>query len=344
MQAKYPGPTNQITPMQFIDESKIYLKSGDGGNGAVSFRREKYIDKGGPDGGDGGRGGSIVFVSNPHINTLLHFRYKQHFKAKNGENGKGRNMTGKSSPNMILEVPVGTQIFSDSGNLLHDFTKANEEVTLLKGGNGGLGNSHFKSSVNQAPRRRTEGEKGEELWVRLKLKLISDVGLVGLPNAGKSTFISKVSAAKPKIADYPFTTLKPHLGVAYVDDEEFVLADIPGLIEGAHEGSGLGDRFLKHIERCKILIHLIDATSEDMVKDYKTIRKELESYSDLLLTKKEIICLNKCDALDEEAISIQVKKIKKITKNQVFPISAHAGTNINPVLREVLLTLRENEE
>lgn len=330
--------------MQFIDESKIYLKSGDGGNGAVSFRREKYIDRGGPDGGDGGRGGSIVFVSNPHINTLLHFRYKQHFKAQNGEGGKGRNMTGKSAPNLVLEVPVGTQIFSDSGNLLHDFTDENEEITLLKGGNGGLGNSHFKSSVNQAPRKRTDGEKGEELWVKMKLKLISDAGLVGLPNAGKSTFLSRASAAKPKIADYPFTTLKPGLGVVYIDDEEFVLADIPGLIEGAHEGQGLGDRFLKHIERCKILIHIVDATSENLSEDYKTIRKELESYSDLLLNKKEIICLNKCDALEENTIKDKVSEMKKISKNQIFTISTHAGTDMNKVFREVLKTLREEDE
>lgn len=330
--------------MQFIDESKIYIKSGDGGNGASSFRREKYIDRGGPDGGDGGRGGSIVFVSNSHINTLLHFRYKQHFKAQNGEGGKGQNRTGKSAPNLILEVPVGTQIYSDSGNLIHDFTKENEEFTLLKGGKGGLGNTHFKSSVNQAPTRRTVGAQGEELWLRIKLKLISDAGLVGLPNAGKSTFLSRASAATPKIADYPFTTLKPGLGVVYIDEEEFVLADIPGLIEGASEGQGLGDRFLKHIERCKILIHIIDVTSENLASDYKTIRKELESYSDLLLNKKEIICLNKCDTLDEKTIKDKIKEIKKISKNKIFTISANAGTNMKQVFREILQTLHGEDE
>jgi len=329
--------------MQFIDESKIYLRSGNGGNGAVSFRREKFIERGGPDGGDGGRGGSVIFVSNPHINTLLHFRYKQHFKAQNGEHGKGRNQTGKSAGNLFLEVPVGTQIFSECGNLLHDFTEENEEFIILKGGGGGLGNSHFKSSVNQAPRRRTDGEKGEELWVRLKLKLISDAGLVGLPNAGKSTFLSRASAAKPKIAAYPFTTLKPSLGVVYIDDEEFVLADIPGLIEGAHNGTGLGDRFLKHIERCKILIHLIDATSENIEEDYKTIRQELESYSDLLSHKKEIICLNKCDALDPASIQNKTKEISAISDNQVFAISANAGTNMNQVFREILKSINEDE-
>lgn len=329
--------------MQFIDESKIYIKSGDGGNGAVSFRREKYIDRGGPDGGDGGKGGSIIFISNSHINTLLHFRYKQHFKAQNGQNGMGRNCTGKSASHTFLEVPVGTQIFSDSGNLIHDFIEDQEEFVILKGGVGGLGNTHFKSSVNQAPMRRTEGEKGEELWVSLKLKLISDAGLIGLPNAGKSTFLSRVSAAKPKIADYPFTTIKPGLGVVYIDEEEFVLADIPGLIKGAHVGSGLGDRFLKHIERCKILVHLIDITSEDIMNDYKVIREELESYSDLLLNKKEIICLNKCDNLDEETIKMQMAELKQATSIEVFPISAHAGHNVNRVLREVLRTINEDE-
>jgi len=329
--------------MQFIDEVRIYLKSGDGGNGAVSFRREKYIDMGGPDGGDGGRGGSIIFISNSHINTLLHFRYRQHFKATNGENGKGSNCTGKSSEDTILEVPIGTQILSDTGNLLHDFTKDGEEFVLLKGGNGGLGNAHFKSSVTQAPRRRTDGIKGEELWVWLKLKLISDAGLIGLPNAGKSTFLSRCSSAKPKIADYPFTTLSPGLGVVYVDDEEFVLADIPGLIEGAHMGHGLGDRFLKHIERCRILIHLVDAMQDDISKDYLTIREELEAYSDLLLHKKEIICLNKCDSLDEKTIKKKLNEIKKVTKNKAFTISSYTGDGLKEVLRYVLEIIKAEE-
>jgi GTP-binding protein len=329
--------------MQFIDEVKIYLKSGDGGNGAVSFRREKYEDKGGPDGGDGGRGGSIIFISNSHINTLLHFRYRQHFKAEHGENGRGSNCTGKSAENLILEVPVGTQILSETGNLLYDFTKDEEEFVILKGGNGGLGNTHFKSSVNQAPTRRLNGIKGEELQIWLKLKLISDAGLIGLPNAGKSTFLSRSSAAKPKIADYPFTTLSPGLGVVYVDDEEFVLADIPGLIEGAHLGHGLGDRFLKHIERCRILIHLIDGTAENIALDYKTIRGELEAYSEVLANKKEIVCLNKCDSIDEADIKKKLSALKKVTKNKIFTTSTYTGDGMKEVLRYVLGMIKEEE-
>ncbi|MGV2432478.1 MAG UNVERIFIED_CONTAM: GTPase ObgE [Rickettsiaceae bacterium] len=329
--------------MQFIDEAKIYLKSGDGGNGAVSFRREKYIDMGGPDGGDGGRGGSVIFIANSHINTLLHFRYSQHFKAQSGESGKGANRSGKSADDLFLEVPVGTQIFSESGNLLYDFTKDGEEFVILKGGKGGLGNAHFKSSINQAPTRRTSGEPGEELAIWLKLKLISDAGLIGLPNAGKSTFLSRVTSAKPKIADYPFTTLSPGLGVVYVDEEEFVLADLPGLIEGAHEGVGLGDRFLKHIERCRILIHLIDATGEEIAKDYITIRGELEAYSELLEDKLEIICLNKCDMLDEETLKAKLKELQKITKNKIFQISAYTNSGLKEVCKYTLQCIKDSE-
>ncbi|MEY3197319.1 MAG: hypothetical protein RLZZ59_690 [Pseudomonadota bacterium] len=321
--------------MQFIDEVKIYLRSGNGGNGAVSFRREKYIERGGPDGGDGGRGGSVIFVTNPHINTLLHFRYSQHFKADHGENGKGSNMTGRSAEDIVLEVPVGTQIFSEGGNMLYDLSKPEEKFKILQGGKGGLGNTHFKSSVNQAPYHRTSGEAGEEMWIYLKLKLISDAGLIGLPNAGKSTFLARTTSAHPKIADYPFTTLSPGLGVAYVDDTEFVLADIPGLIEGAHEGHGLGDRFLKHIERCRILVHLVDIFGEDVANDYLTIRKELEAYSPDLAKKKEIVCLNKCDSADEVSIAEKLAELKKVTKNRIFTISAHSGEGVISVLREI---------
>jgi GTPase len=330
--------------MQFIDEVKIYLRSGDGGNGAVSFRREKYIERGGPDGGDGGRGGSIIFITNPHINTLLNFRYSQHFKAGSGENGKGSNMTGKSAEDVILEVPLGTQIFSEGGNMLYDLSNANQEFKILQGGKGGLGNTHFKSSINQAPYHRTSGESGEEMWIHLKLKLISDAGLIGLPNAGKSTFLARTTAAHPKIADYPFTTLSPGLGVAQVDDNEFVLADIPGLIEGASEGHGLGDRFLKHIERCRILIHLVDIFGENIAKDYTTIRKELEAYSPTLSQKTEIVCLNKCDGADDVSINEKLSELKSVTHSPIFLISAHTGKGVTDVLRQIVRTITEKDE
>lgn len=323
--------------MNFIDEATIYIKGGNGGNGAVSFHREKFIDRGGPDGGDGGRGGSVIFRSSNHLNTLVSFRYKQHFSASNGENGKGSNKSGKSGKSLLLEVPVGTQIFSEDSNiLLYDFTKNEQSFEIIKGGNGGLGNSHFKSSINQAPRRRTEGEIAEEMWINLRLKLLSDVGLIGLPNAGKSTFLSVASNAKPKIADYPFTTLIPNLGVVYIDEEEFVLADIPGLIEGAHLGHGLGDKFLKHIERCNVLIHLIDATNIDVVQNYKTVRGELEAYSELIKDKVEIICLNKCDILTDEEISTKIKDLQKITNKEIFPISTYTKNGITKILKLAL--------
>lgn len=331
--------------MQFIDEAKIYLKAGNGGHGCVSFRREKYIDRGGPDGGDGGAGGSVIFESNGHINTLLDYRYKRHFKAQNGEQGKGRNRTGKSMPDMILQVPVGTQICSEDGLLvLFDFTEEGQRYEVLTGGKGGLGNTHFKSSVNQAPRRRTEGEEGEEMEVLLQLKLLSDAGLVGLPNAGKSTFLSRTTAAKPKIADYEFTTLKPGLGVVYVDEEEFVLADIPGLIKGAHEGHGLGDKFLKHIERCGVLLHLIDGMTEDVVDSYITIREELESYSPLLKEKKELVCLNKTDSLTKEEVEEKVAALRKATGTTVYAISGYTGDAVEPVLKECLRSIKESRE
>ncbi len=327
--------------MQFIDESKIYIKAGDGGNGAVSFRREKFIDRGGPDGGDGGDGGSIIFQSNSHLNTLLDFRYIRHFKAENGVSGKGRNMTGKSRPPLVLKVPLGTQIFSEDGNLLiHDFTEDNQQFEIIPGGKGGLGNNHFKSSTNKSPRKRTEGELGGEMDVYLKLKLLSDAGLVGLPNVGKSTFLSRTTAAKPKIADYHFTTLKPGLGVVYINDEEFVLADIPGLIEGANTGSGLGDKFLKHIERCGVLIHVIDASSSHVDKDYLTIRNELESYSPLLKDKTEILCINKIDSIGEKEIAKKIKLLEKVTHKKIYPISGYANIGLEAVLKQALWEIK----
>jgi GTPase len=331
--------------MQFIDEARIYIKAGDGGNGAVSFRREKYIDRGGPDGGNGGNGGSIIFKGNSHLNTLLQFRYNRHFKADNGEGGKGSNRTGKSRDPLILHVPVGTQIFSEDGQLLiYDFTKDGDEFEIIKGGKGGLGNSHFKSSVNQAPRRRIDGEIGAEMDVYLKLKLLSDAGLVGLPNVGKSTFLSKTTAATPKIANYHFTTLKPGLGVVYVNEEEFVLADIPGLIKNAHLGSGLGDKFLKHIERCGVLIHIVDAASEDVEKDYITIRNELESYSPLLKDKTEILCLNKIDSITTEEQNEKMAILEKVSGKKIYAISGYSKIGLDIVLKKALTAIKEFKE
>lgn len=323
--------------MKFIDEARIYIKSGSGGKGCVSFHREKYVPDGGPDGGDGGSGGDIIFKTNPNVNTLVNYRYNQHYKAKDGANGKGRNCTGKSSPNLILEVPLGTQILSEDKNiLLYDFTQEDEEFTLLKGGKGGLGNARFKSSINQAPTKTLDPELGEELNIWLHLKLLSDVGIIGLPNAGKSTFLSRVSRAKPKIANYPFTTLTPNLGVVYVDGEEFVMADIPGLIEGASCGHGLGDKFLKHIERCHALLHIIDITSEDISKDYKTIRNELEQYSPALKDKTEIIALSKTDLLSDEECQAKVKDFKQIAnKSDIFLASIADSVNLKSLLREL---------
>lgn len=331
--------------MQFIDETKIYLQSGKGGNGCSSFRREKFVARGGPDGGDGGRGGSVIIRTNPHMNTLANFRFKQHFKAKNGQDGMGRNMNGKAADDLYIEVPLGTQILDETSSLLlFDFDNEDKEFTILDGGKGGLGNTHFKSSTNQAPTKATKGESGSEMNVWLKLKLLSDVGLVGLPNAGKSTFISKVTSAKPKIADYPFTTLKPGLGVARIHNEEFVIADIPGLIEGASSGIGLGDKFLKHIERCRVLIHLIDITSDDVVADYKTIKNELESYSEILQEKKEIICLNKTDLVDDEERDEKLATLKKAIKDDVYHISAGAVQGLNDILSKTLELIKTEEE
>lgn len=331
--------------MQFIDEAKIYVKAGDGGHGAVSFRREKYIDRGGPDGGDGGRGGSIIFRSNAHLNTLMQFRFKRHFKAENGESGKGYNRTGKSRAALVLEVPIGTQIFTECGKLLiYDFVEDKDEFELLAGGRGGLGNSHFKSSTNQAPRKRTEGELGGEMDIFLKMKLLSDAGLIGLPNVGKSTFLSVASAAKPKIADYHFTTLKPSLGVVYINEEEFVLADIPGLIKGAHQGTGLGDRFLKHIERCGVLVHIIDSSHQDILTEYRTIRGELSLYSDLLEQKKELICLNKIDLISQEELEAKKKLLSEATGREIFAISGYTRHGLEAVLKKILHLVKDSQQ
>ena len=320
--------------MQFLDEVKIYVKSGDGGPGCVSFRREKNIPFGGPDGGDGGRGGDVVIECASGLNTLIDYRYQQHFKARNGEHGKGRNKHGESRPDIILKVPAGTQIFDEDGvTLLADMTEEGQTVKFLRGGNGGVGNAHYKSSTNQAPRQHTPGWPGEERWIWMRLKLISDAGLVGLPNAGKSTFLSKVSAAKPKIADYPFTTLKPQLGVVNVDDFEFVAADIPGLIEGAHMGIGLGDKFLKHVERCGVILHLVDGTQDDVAEAYRVIRGELGEYSEILSEKREILALNKCDALTEEVIEEKLQELQDVSGKEVFRLSNMSGEGKMEILR-----------
>src|SRR5450432_2560501 len=298
--------------MKFLDEATVYIRSGDGGDGCVAFRREKYIEFGGPSGGNGGRGGDVVIEVVDGLNTLIDYRYQQHFKAQKGTNGMGKDRHGANGKPITLKVPVGTQIFDeDRETLIHDFTKLGETFVLAEGGNGGFGNAHFKSATNRAPRNANPGLPGEERWIWLRLKLIADAGLVGLPNAGKSTMLAAVSRARPKIADYPFTTLHPQLGVVHVDEAEFVLADIPGLIEGAHEGAGLGDRFLGHVERCRVLLHLVDGTAEDVPGAYRTIRAELAAYSPVLATKPEIVVLNKCDALDKAATAQKRKALAK---------------------------------
>jgi len=303
------------------------------------------VPLGGPDGGDGGRGGSVIVEGVANLNTLIDFRYKQHFKAKNGQHGMGRNRTGESADDLIIPVPIGTQIFMEDGEtLLADITEAGQRIILAKGGDGGQGNVHFKSGANRAPRRKTPGWPGEEMWVWLRLKLLSDAGLVGLPNAGKSTFLAAVSRAKPKIADYPFTTLKPQLGVVYIDETEFVLADIPGLIEGAHEGHGLGHRFLKHVERCGVILHLVDVTLEDVVDAYKTIRTELGEYSEILAEKREILALSKCDAMDAKEITKIRKKLEKAAKKPVMLVSAATGKGVKEVLRELNIEIKKFRE
>lgn len=321
--------------MKFLDEAKIYLKAGDGGNGSASFRHEKFIEFGGPDGGNGGKGGDIIFEAIPNLNTLIDFRYQQHFKAERGQNGAGRSCTGASADDLIIKVPTGTQIVAEDGvTILADLEHDGDKFIAAHGGQGGRGNESFKSSTNQAPRRADPGEPGEELWVWLRLKLIADVGLIGLPNAGKSTFLAAVSRARPKIADYPFTTLYPNLGVVHVDDKELVVADIPGLIEGASEGAGLGTRFLKHVERCSVLLHLVDGTAENVADAYLTIRQELKNYSTVLFQKPEIVALNKIDALTPELIEQKVSELKKASKKGVYAISGISKQGLAAMLRE----------
>ncbi len=308
--------------MKFLDQVKIYVKAGDGGDGSPSFRREKFIEYGGPDGGDGGDGGSIILKSERNLNTLIDFRYQQHHKAKRGENGMGQNKTGKSGKNLILNVPLGTQVFEeDNKTLIYDFTKPGENFVAAAGGKGGLGNTRFKSSTNRAPRKFTKGNLGEEFIIWLQLKTIADIGIIGLPNAGKSSLLASITNATPKIANYQFTTLNPNLGVAKYDDKEITLADIPGLIEGAHEGTGLGIKFLKHIERCETLLHLIDITNKDLEKAYKQVKNELRKYSPKLLKKKEIIVLNKIDLIDNDQIKEIVSKFSKKINKEILTLS-----------------------
>ena len=323
-----------VKAMKFLDEAKVYIASGAGGDGCVSFRREKFIEFGGPNGGDGGRGGDVVVEAVTGLNTLIDYRYQQHFKAQRGGNGMGKDRAGANGKDVVLKVPIGTQVYEEDGEtLLADLTQVGERVMISKGGNGGFGNAHFKSSTNRAPRRANPGQPGEERTVRLRLKLIADAGLIGLPNAGKSTFLAAVSAAKPKIADYPFTTLHPQLGVVRVDEREFVLADLPGLIEGAHEGTGLGDRFLGHTERCRVLLHLVDGTSDDAGAAYKVVRGELEAYGQGLIDKPEIVALSKADAMSLEAVKLQSAKLKKASRKTPLILSSASGQGVTEVLR-----------
>lgn len=323
--------------MKFLDQAKVFVRSGNGGAGAVSFLREKFVEFGGPNGGNGGRGGDVIIRCVDGLNTLIDYRFQQHFKAATGTHGMGKDRHGAKGEDTILKVPVGTQVFEEDGEtLIVDFTEVGQEITLLSGGNGGFGNAHFKTSANQAPRRANPGLLGTEKWIWLRLKLIADAGLVGLPNAGKSTFLAAVSAAKPKIADYPFTTLHPNLGVVSIGERDLVLADIPGLIEGAHEGQGLGDRFLGHVERCAILVHLIDGTQEDVKTAYKTICGELAAYAEELAEKPEIVVLNKIDAIDPDEVKEKVKVLKRASKAEVFTCSGVTGEGVDKVLYRIV--------
>lgn len=345
MACRFPFRSNRhgdSDAMKFLDQAKVFIQSGAGGAGAVSFRREKFIEFGGPDGGDGGRGGDVWLECVDGLNTLIDYRYQQHFKARTGGHGMGANRTGAKGADVVLKVPAGTQVFDEDGEtLLADVTEVGQRVLLARGGNGGFGNAQFKSSTNRAPRHANPGLPGEERWIILRLKLIADAGLVGLPNAGKSTFLAAVTAAKPKIADYPFTTLHPGLGVVRVDSREFVLADIPGLIEGAHEGVGLGDRFLGHVERCRVLLHLVDGTQEDAGKAYRTVRAELEAYGGGLAEKPEIVALSKADALDAETRRSQIAKLKKAAGRTPLLLSAHSREGIPEALRALLKIIDE---
>src|SRR2546421_1834145 len=328
--------------MKFLDEAKVYIRSGDGGNGCVSFRREKFIEFGGPNGGDGGKGGDVIVKAVDGLNTLIDYRYQQHFRAKNGHAGMGKDRHGANGADVVMKVPAGTQIYEEDGEtLLADLTAVGQRAVLLRGGNGGFGNAHFKTSTNRAPRHANPGQPGEEGTIRLRLKLIADAGVVGLPNAGKSTFLAAVSAARPKIADYPFTTLHPQLGVVDSDGREFVLADIPGLIEGAHEGAGLGDRFLGHVERCRVLLHLVDATCEHAGKAYKTVRTELEAYQGHLAEKIEIVALSKIDAVTADELKKQKDRLKRAAKKTPLLISAATGAGVKEALRSLVEVIGE---
>jgi len=331
--------------MKFLDQVKIYMKAGDGGNGCVAFRREKNVEFGGPDGGNGGRGGNVVIKAVDNLNTLVDFRYNQHFKAERGKDGQGKNKTGGNGNDLIIVVPVGTQILlDDKQTLLVDLADLNQSMILVRGGNGGFGNTHFKSSTNQTPRNANPGYPGEEVWVWLRLKLIADIGLVGLPNAGKSTFLGAATRARPKIGEYPFTTLHPNLGVTYVDGMEYIIADIPGLIAGAHRGAGLGDRFLGHVERCGVLLHLIDGTLEDIEGAYKTVRRELQSYGAGLATKLELVALNKCDALNSDLRRQKCEVLKKVANSPVYLLSGASGEGLKSITNALASSFQKDNK
>ena len=318
--------------MKFLDQAKIYIKAGNGGSGSASFRREKFVEFGGPDGGDGGNGGSIIMEADRNLNTLIDFRYTQHFKAEHGINGAKRNRTGANGKDLVLRVPIGTQIYEEDNNtLIYDFTKNKESCIVASGGKGGLGNLRFKSSTNRAPRKKTSGKLGEEFWIWLQLKIIADIGIIGKPNAGKSSLLAALTRAKPKIANYPFTTINPNLGVAYYDGSEVTLADIPGLVEGAHKGIGLGDKFLRHIERCKVLLHLIDLEEENLVNTYRQISRELSSYSKKLNSKKELIFFNKSDLFEKNDIKKKLYEFKKKTEKKYEVISVFSKKDITKI-------------
>jgi len=323
--------------MKFLDQVKIYVKAGNGGDGSPSFRREKFIEYGGPDGGDGGSGGSVILKSEQNLNTLIDYRYQQHHKGKRGENGSGQNRTGKGGEDLILKVPLGTQVFEeDNKTLIYDFTKIGEEFIAASGGRGGLGNTRFKSSTNRAPRKYTKGTLGEEFTIWLQLKTIADIGIIGLPNAGKSSLLAAITNANPKIANYQFTTLNPNLGVASYDNKEITIADIPGLVEGAHKGTGLGIQFLKHIERCKYLLHMIDVTNDDLKKSYKQIKNELKKYSVKLSKKKELVVLNKVDLIDNNEVKKIIKEFSKNTKSEVITLSTLEKKSVSQIKAKLI--------
>ena len=323
--------------MKFLDQVKIFIKAGDGGSGSPSFRREKFIEFGGPDGGDGGKGGSIILKSERNLNTLIDYRYQQHFKARRGGDGRGKNQTGKGGDNLYLKVPIGTQVFEeDNKTLIFDFKKENEEFVVASGGKGGFGNTRFKSSTNRAPKKFTKGIKGEEFWIWLQLKTIADIGIIGLPNAGKSSLLASITSATPKIANYKFTTLNPNLGVALYDDKEITLADIPGLIEGAHAGIGLGIKFLKHIERCKTLLHLIDVNEDNLINIYKQVRYELKKYSKELIKKEELVVFNKIDLIDKKTLDEKIKKFESKIKKKVLTLSTVNKSSVSKIKSKLI--------